>query len=458
MRARAFLVVVLLAVPSLGWAEGDEPLQTHVHGDVKTFFLAGAPYAWFRVSEASAPALEASGLSEDEVLRQYGFASDPFASGIGNVRLKADATWREVLRLDVQWAVAAQNRLQTAVLPGTTSGVGLRAPEAVVLTWTPDVGPDVALQHRFDRLVLSARLPGVDVALGRQPISFGSGRFFTPFDLVNPFHPATIDTEYKPGVDAARVDAYVGAGGRFTLATAYAGTEPLTGKDRSDATTFEDFVIAGYGQWTVGVTDLMILLGAVHAEAVLGAGAVSSIGPVGVRGEATLTIPGDGAEPFVRAMTGADWRPTTTTTLSAEVYVQSFGAADPRGYLDVVSDERFTRGEVWQLGRVYAGISAAQEITPLIFGHVAIVSNLADPSALVVLAGSWSVADNVVVGFGANLGVGQSPDVVELDLTLDPMTMAPVLTPPSPDEIRDSVRSEFGLYPQTAYLQVRTYF
>ena len=36
---------------------------------------------------------------------------------------------------------------------------------------------------------------------GRQAITWGNGLFYAPMDLVNPFDPATIDTEYKAGDD-----------------------------------------------------------------------------------------------------------------------------------------------------------------------------------------------------------------------------------------------------------------
>lgn len=433
------------------------PLTAELHGDVKAFFVAGVPHQWFGFSDDSVAMLDAVGLSEEEALDYYGLSADPYAQGVASARLKGMVQLGAV-RFDVHYAFAAQTAGASSTTPGLSTGVGLTAPELVPLSFSPDTGDQLTIRHRIDRLVLSAKLPKVDLTLGRQPISFGTGRFFTPMDLVNPFHPATIDTEYKPGVDAVRVDAYAGTATHLTAVAAWAG-EPVIGDNPRDADrpVLDDTVLALTGQATVGVTDLLAFVGSVHAEPVFGLGTSGSIGPVGVHGEATLTLPADD-DPFVRAVVGADGRPTGTTTLMGEVYYQSFGAADPSGYLDALDSPRFERGEVWQMGQLYAAVAVSQEITPLMYGNVSVIANLRDPSALLALGGAWSVADNADVGFGGYLGIGEPPEEVDLDFTLDPATMTPTVTAPSDTTLAESVQSEFGLYPAMAYVQVRTYF
>ena len=435
------------------WA-GELP-HAELHGDVKSFFVAGAPRPWLGFSDE---ALQTLGMSEDEALDAFGLAADPYAQGVLGGRLKGTATMG-VARLDVHWAFAAQTAGQDTSVGGLSTGVGLSAPELLPLTWSPDTGDALSIQHRLDRLALSAKLPHVDLALGRQPISFGAGRIFTPLDLVNPFHPATLDTEYKPGVDALRADVYAGVSGRVTAVAAWAG-QPVVGEEAVDPSgaLAERLVLAAAGQTTVGVTDLLGFAGAVRGEPVFGLGAVSALGPVGVHGEASLTLPQDGEDPFVRAVLGADGRPTAKTTLMAEAYLQTFGATDPADYLDALDSARFARGEVWQLGQIYAAVAVSQELTPLVYANLSVISNLRDPSALLALGGSWSVADNAEVGFGAYLGLGAAPDPVDLDLAVDPTTGALGVVAPDTATLAGSVNSEFGLYPGAAYVQVRTYF
>lgn len=414
-----------------------------LHGAVKSFFVVSMPRLRYGLSEDAKAFWSMAGASEEEILDGFLLSPHPIASGVGSGRLMGHAALGPV-QLDVHWAFAAQTAVQSGFV-----GAPPAAPELLPLSWAPDTGPSFVFQHRVDRLVLSARLPSVTLSLGRQPISFGVGRIFTPLDLINPFNPATIDTEYKPGVDAFRTDAYLGTSTQISLVGAWAGA-PVLGKEKEEG-GIEDAVLAATGRTTVGVTDLLAFVGDVRAEPVFGLGTESALGPVGIHAEATLTLPQKG-DPFVRAVVGADGRPTSTTTLSGEFYLQSFGADDPTEYLQIAESSRFERGEVWQMGQLYAAFVVAQEITPLVSASASVISNLRDPSALLSLNGSWSVADNADVVFGGYVGLGASPDTILVDFP------GGVPEAPSSETIRQSVNSEFGLYPSTAFLQIRAYF
>lgn len=367
-----------------------------LHGDLKAFVIAVDP-------------------PDDTVLT--GPAS---VQGIGDLRLKLGAEWG-------RWSAEVHHELSllegaAVALPGSGAGVALIAPELVDLTW--ELREDaVSLRGRTDRLWLRGNFGRTDITVGRQPISFGTGTMFTPLDLVAPFHPATIDQEYKPGVDAVRVDSYIGVSGRVTGVAAYGGGD-------------DPLVAAAYGQTTVGLTDLGLFLAHVHDEPVVGVSVATGVGAVKLYGDATLTFPDDENDPFVRAVAGVFAMPTGTTTLSAELYLQTLGASDPDGYLALFSEPRFLRGEVWQLGRYYAGVAVGQEITPLLRANLAAIVNLADPSALLSPGIAWSVSDNAEVSFGVWAGLGKRPTDGDLP----------------------EIHSEFGLYPTAAFLRMATYF
>lgn len=438
-------------------ASAADRVEAELHGNVKTFVLAGSPHAWFTFSDDSKSLLDTMGVDEEDALAAYGLAADPFASGVASTRLQGMVRYG-ALRLDVHWAASASTAAASTGVPGLGTGVGLTAPELLPLSGAPDTGPSLGVRHRVDRLVLSAKLPHIDIALGRQAVSFGVGRSFTPMDLVSPFHPATIDSEWKPGVDALRVDAYAGMATKVTAVAAWAGN-PAFGDDARDPdrAVDKDLVLAATGQVTVGVTDLLLFAGDVRAEPVFGLGTVSAVGPVGLHGEATVTLPHE-EDPFVRAVVGADWRPGDKTTLTGEAYVQTFGATNPSEYLDALGSSRVERGELWEAGQLYAAVAVAQEITPLVGGSVALIGNLRDPSALCSVALSWSVADNADIALGAYAGLGEPADTVALDFAVDPATGVPGLQPPTDAELADSVNSEFGLYPAMGFVQARAYF
>lgn len=377
--------------------EGSAPEVT-LHGDVKAFVIGVHPL--------DVPALDAPASVQ----------------GIGDLRLKLAGRWGR-LTAEAHHEVALLEGTAVA-LPGSGAGVGLTAPELVDLTW--ELREDAAmLRGRTDRLWVRGTFGRTDVTVGRQPVSFGTGTIFTPLDLVAPFHPATIDQEYKPGVDAVRVDSYLGVSGRLTGVAAYAGGD-------------EPLVAAGYGQATVGLTDLGAFVSWSRGEPVGGVSLATAIGAVKLYGDATVTLPEDG-DPFARAVAGLFAMPTGKTTVTAEVYLQTLGATTPDGYGAMLADPRFLRGEVWQLGRYYAGVAVGQEITPLVRANLAAIANLADPSALLAPGLAWSVSNEAEVSLGLWMGLGERPT-----------------TPTGAGDL--GLRSEFGLYPAAVFLRAATWF
>ena len=78
------------------------------------------------------------------------------------------------------------------------------------LTWEIDDGRRHRAVHRFDRFALEYRRRNLSVTVGRQAVSWGSGRVFQPMDLFNPFAPTTVDRDYKPGDDVVLVEQAFG--------------------------------------------------------------------------------------------------------------------------------------------------------------------------------------------------------------------------------------------------------
>ena len=404
---------LLLAYPAQAADEGESLVQTiasstQVNADLKSFWMGSFPYEHVIMPE------------------------DPEASGAidGRLRLKVDLS--DLFRLEAHHAVTGTTGVMEMGL-GAASGVGLEAPQAVDLDWEGVSSDGMIVTGRTDRLRVESTLGSTEWSVGRQPVSFGQGRFFAPLDLVNPFTPTTVDSEYKPGVDAARVDVYLSSSTQLTLVGAYAGDW-----------TREEMVFAGYGQVTLGVADVGLFYGEIRGDHVGGLSGWWSVGPVGMYADVVGTIPADSEEDaFLRAVLGADHRLTETTSVGVEVYYQSLGESDPSDYLTFATGERFSRGELWTMGRTYAGVSLFQEVTPLVMASVVALGNLEDASVLLTPSLSLSVAGNADVIFGGFVGLGQRPRKVDLtDLLAGDA----------------GIRSEFGFYPSTVFVQTRAYF
>lgn len=404
------MILALLATAS----GAEDALEVDLNGDLKTFFTATLPY--------------------DHVL----MPDNPSGQGVFDNRMKLSARWG-AWSFVAHHTTTALTATPSSLSFGTSTGVGLLAPEVVDLSWVA-FDEDLTLRGRIDRLSIAWSPNGMDLTVGRQPISFGNAVIFTPLDLVNPFTPAVIDQEYKPGVDAVRVDLYAGVSSKLSLAAAYGGSWDRAG-----------LIAAAYGQSTVGVTDLGVFAGSVRGDGVIGASIVTSLGGVGLISDITLTAPLGGGAMFVRGTLGVLWKPGPDTTITAEAYLQTLGSSDPDRYIAVASGPRFARSEVWLMGVGYGAIAVSHQITPTLMGSFATISNVLDPSAFLAPSVSWSVADNAVFSVGGFVGIGARPDDIELTDLIGP-------NGPLPPEQLTYLNSEFGTYPSLLFLQSRLYF
>lgn len=383
---------------------------------------------------------------DDDTVRAQASSSGLLTGRLVGTLYAGDFTFELHPQLTMQPGGAAAGGLAL-----TQTGVGL--PEAVDLSWEAVEDDGLSVQLRADRLSATYEAGPVRATLGRQAITFGHGMFFTPMDLVNPFFPTAVDQEYKPGVDAARVDAYWGMAGQATLVSAYQGDWDLAGT-----------VHAAYAQATFGVWDVGLLGGAVHGDAVGGLSTAGSAGPVSLHADVTVTAPGallddaDRIDPdeaaFVRAVAGASGSLTANTSVAAEVYLQSNGATEPGEYLEMYGSERFARGELWLAGRTYLGLSVSQQIVPVLSGGLFAIVNIEDPSALVGPNLAWSVSNNVSAGVGAFVGLGARPDTLQVEE--HPNGLAAALA--AAEAAQGLVNSEFGLVPVAAFANMAAYF
>ena len=399
--------------------------ETALNGDLKQFFTVTNPY--------------------DSLLLPPKTHAQAFIDG----RLKLSWKPTESLRFEAHHVVtsgtlAPQNQLMReltamGVEPNEENGsgvfmtgVGLNAPEAVELSWAVD-DEELFLQGRTDRLWIRQQFGRTDVTVGRQAIGFGNGLAFNPLDLVQPFSFATIDSEYKPGVDAFRVDQYLGMSSQIGALLAYSGDW-----DKDGITAM---VTAKH---PLGPTELSYLVASVRSDLVFGVGSATSIGPVGVHVDFTVTEPDQTKEdPFARVVAGVFTKPFEPATLTAEIYFQSLGAAEPEKYLEFAETDRFARGELWLLGRTYASVAWTQELGPLLTTTLASTVNIEDGSAFLSPTGSYSISDDVQAIFGGFIGLGERPDSPDINELLS-------------GEVFE-VNSEFGLYPSSIFIQMRAY-
>jgi hypothetical protein len=261
------------------------------------------------------------------------------------------------------------------------------------LDWTVKETPSFLWRHEFDRLNVRVAFPTTDITIGRQAISWGVGRFWNPFDLFNAFSPVEIDREYKPGVDAARLEWSLGLFSQ--LEAVYAAFDD----------DFRSQSIAVRGRQTIGNFDVGGMMGKFFRDFVIGPFVDGEVHGVGVRGELTFThdtaSAKQGRRTFVRGVGSIDYRFANGLYTLLEYYCNGFGEEEPKNYPTLFTTERVRRGEVFNFGRHYLGALLQYELHPLVHAELFGQWNLLDHSVLIGPLLSVSLSNESDLRLGA---------------------------------------------------------
>ena len=260
--------------------------------------------------------------------------------------------------------------------------------------------------HRLDRLWLGYANEKTVVRFGRQAISWGNGLFFSPMDIVNPFDPTAVDTEYKTGDDLLYAQ-YLLDGGDDLQGAAVFRRNPLNGETDSE----EGTVSIKYH----GVTDNAeydILAAVNHDDTVIGFGGNKNIGGAVLRGDIVLTD--TSSDTTAQLVTNLSYSWTwggKNVSGAVEYYYNGFGLKD--GAYDLASLaanpdllDRLSRGELYSIGRHYLAGSLMVEMTPLWLLTPTVFLNAEDGSALLQLVSQNDLKENLAFLGSLNVPIG----------------------------------------------------
>jgi hypothetical protein len=303
--------------------------------------LAAAP------SVAQTQPLALTGSLKSVVLRSRASTGEDYALNLNRLRVEAKGDLAPGLAIDLQYdnELLLGSYLDTAEFRAVKDRV---TPQY----WRADGNyverGDVYGRHRLYRAAVTLTRGDVDLKVGRQRIAWGTGRFWSPLDILNPVSPLALEREERVGVDAALLEAKLGPLSRASLVYAPA-------PDRSSPSRAMQL----HGN-AAGV-DASLVVGRLLGLDIVGMDVASQIGDAGIRGEAARLRPRGGAG-FHRLMAGVDYAFTNGLTLSAELYYNGAGSRDPAGY-DFAGQGS---GRLASLATRYAGLYASYEITPLL--------------------------------------------------------------------------------------------
>ena len=265
---------------------------------------------------------------------------------------------------------------------------------------------DSVILQRLDRLWLGYTSEKAVVRVGRQALSWGNGLAFAPMDLVNPFDPASIDTEYKIGDDMVYAQ-YLQDNGNDVQAAYVARRNLRTGNVDSDEATA---AVKYHG--FAGESDYNFLVARSYGDPVVGLGASRGIG--GAVWSADLVWTDTERDTYFQFVTNLmySWNWADKNMSGAiEYYFNGFGQKDGQyDPLSLASNPdllvRLSRGELFTMGRHYISGNVMIEMTPLWTVTPTVFVNVADPSALLQVVTSYSLSDNMTFLGSINVPIG----------------------------------------------------
>jgi hypothetical protein len=265
---------------------------------------------------------------------------------------------------------------------------------------------DTAVVQRLDRLWAAYTTDRLVIRAGRQALSWGNGLFYAPMDLVNPFDPATIDTEFKTGDDMLYLQYLRDSGDDIQAAIVFR-RDPVSGDAQADERTA---AVKYHG--FIGDREFDLLLADSYGNTVVGVGGVTSAGGAVFRGDLVMTAAG--GDTYVEAVANVSYSWTwggRNVSGSVEYYFNGFGQHDgdyalPDVAMNTQLSERLVRGESYTLGRHYLAGSLLVEVTPLFTVTPTLLFSVSGPSALFQLVTQVSLADNMTLLGSVNLPLG----------------------------------------------------
>ena len=287
----------------------------------------------------------------------------------------------------------------------TPTGDDFRALE---LTWTLDSGDRHRVFHRFDRLALRYSAERWNLTLGREAVSWGSGKVFNPLDLFAPFAPTTVDRDYKPGQDLLKLDRRLARGDLQVL-----------GVFRRDGEGGRDHDENSYGgRWHqfVGGSELDLALVRHFGDDV---GAISFRHPLGgalLQTDWVVTRLDDESDTVWSGVVNLDYSFSLferTTYLFAEYFRNGFGRNNKPvdlARLPPELTERLQRGEVFTLMTDYLAAGGSYQWHPLLMQDLTYLTNLEDGSGLLQTNLAYEPGDHQRLEAGLTLTHGSRGD------------------------------------------------
>lgn len=272
-----------------------------------------------------------------------------------------------------------------------------------------------------------------EVIIGRQPINLSVTFYFTPNDFFAPFAPQNFYREYKPGVDAIRVEQQLGDLSQFTLAGVLGyGEDPDSDSGWSSEPEWSRTSLLGRFTQVNGNFEWGLMGGTVPYFTVLGASLQGELFQwLGIRVEGHYKDTWkDYLKDGLEISVGLEHRFASSLTVRLEQMHNGTGYSSIREVDQALMDGTLRPG---YLGRDYTAFDISYEFSPLMVGEFLYLHNWTDSSGSFSMYSVYSLSNESELAFTVTLPLADGPD-------------------------HDSINSESGVLPSRLTVEYRLYF
>lgn len=262
----------------------------------------------------------------------------------------------DAVSAELRYGLAATSILDTPGAEPASFGADFRVDD-----FPSSLNP--SYNQSVDRFNLNAFTRFGDFSVGRQPISFGQAKVFSPVDVVQPADVTSFDRTYRPGVDAVRGTWLLGAVSEVDAGYVF-------GQDTVAFGRFKTFAVGA--DWE------LIGLSINESNTILSLGTNGGFGAYGFWQESALYLTDDAQE--VRLTLGADTQFFDDLYTLVEIHYNGLGFAE-LGDLDL-TNPFYELGTVTPTGNWYASLQSSYPINIVTALNSGITMNLNDGTGI----------------------------------------------------------------------------
>ncbi|MBN2572033.1 MAG: hypothetical protein JXA68_07895 [Ignavibacteriales bacterium] len=347
-------------------------------------------------------------INNIDIAKQYNLEENQFID-LSRVRLRPTLYFGEKTRLNIDYEISSMYYFYDLLIPLSNEKKNSR--QVINLNWNIVNNKHLVINHFIDRLYFHQEFDYGELRIGRQRISWGTGRIWNPNDLFNPINPASFYKIEKDGADVASFKLFLG-----DFSDLHFVFNPQERFKESNyavryRTNFLEF-------------DFSLMGGKFDSQIIGGMDFAGNLLDAGFRGEFVFSGSGDDSFTyFVKSILGIDYQFTPELYALIEYYYNGQGVTDKSSY----QFNKLITGEILNLNQNYLFEMVSYLITPLLNISVSNNTNINDSSGYIGLIGNYSLIDDLNFIFGLQLIYG-------------------------------SILSEYWYYPTSIYLQGEYYF